>query len=249
MAPDLRAKRHRQSLDLVLKRFIGHDPYRVDGEVIREPDGFYYVFNARVHRQIPDTVPLLIGDVCNNLRAALEHALWQLCAVDPNRYVYYPIFSTEEAFLNHGRINIREIAERYQTVIESLQPYNTGSDALSILRLLNDADKHKAIPVIGAAANPIIVNVQGARIIVPPEGELLIPVPSIVQIVEGAELIRLPLGQHRPQNRIQVNCRFEIRIVFGESPDIALAQRRPIAQTLQAISGQVENVLDALESA
>ena len=52
----MRAKRHCQSLDLVLKRFTNHNPYTFVGGLIGEPDGFYFVFRAHISRQIPDTV-------------------------------------------------------------------------------------------------------------------------------------------------------------------------------------------------
>jgi hypothetical protein len=251
----IRAKRHCQSLDLVLKRFIDHNPYTFVGGLVEEPDGFYYAFNAHISRRIPDIVSLLIGDACYNLRAALEQALWQLCLkADPTygRRVYYPIFSDPDAYRDNGRSHVRDIAKRYQTVIEDSQPYKTGSDALAILAALNNADKHRDIPVTAAAANATASRVSGARLPLTEAGSLpawYLPLPRNVQIIEGAELIRLPLGASRPARKVEVSCTVEIRVVFGDSQEIALAQGRTVVQTLQLIVSEVEQILDALESA
>ena len=76
-----RANLHLGSLSRFVRRFAAHDPYRIGFRVIREDDKRYATAFVDVWNPLPASIPLIAGDICNNLRLALDHLLRQ-CWLD-----------------------------------------------------------------------------------------------------------------------------------------------------------------------
>ena len=93
---------------------------------------------------IPDDIPLLVEDVCNSLRSALDHISWRVWLKDdPNshKHISFLICNTASCFAIAAPKHIGGLPRDQQATFESVQPYNRGNNNLSILRELNDADK------------------------------------------------------------------------------------------------------------
>jgi hypothetical protein len=120
-----------------------------------------HIVNFKI-KDIPDRLPLIVGDFAYCLRSSLDQVVWALAKEKGNypRNTQFPIFSertpeTESRLTAYTRgvptLAIREI--------ELLQPYN-GQDAAAIkstvlyqLNRLNIIDKHHRIPTDAVAVD------------------------------------------------------------------------------------------------
>src|ERR1700682_1271322 len=86
-----RAEEHLENLRSQLRVFYDSEPCRF----IREDDVENQMHLIRMKiADIPDPIPLIAGDAISNLRASLDHLVWQL-AVVPGEYptkTQFPIF-------------------------------------------------------------------------------------------------------------------------------------------------------------
>jgi len=110
-----RANLHLGSLSRFVRRFAAHDPYRIGFRVIREDDKRYATAFVDVWNPLPASIPLIAGDICNNLRLALDHLLRQ-CWLDAgpafvgpgfaglgfDKRVSFPIVNPPQTLRRHG---------------------------------------------------------------------------------------------------------------------------------------------------
>ena len=80
-----------------MRRFAAHDPYRIGFRVIREDDKRYATAFVDVWNPLPASIPLIAGDICNNLRLALDHLLRQ-CWLDAGPGFAGPGFDKRVSF-------------------------------------------------------------------------------------------------------------------------------------------------------
>jgi hypothetical protein len=219
-----RARYHIDTANEFMKRFFNRKPYKIIDRVERDGQARYRILRFEQQRDIPPEIALSIGDICNNLRSALDHLLWQLWLLnDPSfdRIVFFPICDTEDIFKTKRIWGfIKGLSDVQRTILESLQPYKTGKPALSWLRDVNNSDKHRLIQIIYE-----VVNVDRLRITIDDSTALLkVPMPPIIPFIKilpnskvenGTELARIPLnnlsrGTHvRVQSHAFVNFAFE----------------------------------------
>lgn len=147
-----RAKYHFKVVDDLVERIKKREPYQIVDEVVQNGQTRERVLRFKQVEDIPPDVSLLIGDICNNLRSALDHLLWQLWLLKYpsfDKSVSFPICDSRVAFNNKSTTrHIKELSAIQRAAIESLQPYKTGNKALSFLRDVNNSDKHRIIQVI-----------------------------------------------------------------------------------------------------
>lgn len=134
------------------RAFIQNDAYGI--EVKLDADGVQNIVIGRVHKE-PPTLPwsTIIGDVVNNLRAALDYIAWELTVprrpVPPDKWrnIGFPIVTNSD---NWDQRFERALWGRpdMETVFKALQPFRTGQDApdrepLAVLDKLWNIDKHR----------------------------------------------------------------------------------------------------------
>jgi len=106
---------------------------------------------------------LLVGDFVHNLRASLDHLVWQLVLLNggrPTRSNQFPICSSRERYWESsgGQRSIRErtlagMAARHREKIDSVQPFcapfadtlDHEFHVLAVLARLSNIDKHQLI--------------------------------------------------------------------------------------------------------
>ena len=84
------------NLDLQIKSFIKAKPYTISLDP--DPGGIGYLVNVNLKEGLPLTIPCLVGDICQNLRASAD-TCWMGVMKDINPMCgrsYLPIRSTEE---------------------------------------------------------------------------------------------------------------------------------------------------------
>lgn len=111
----------------------------------------------------PTRIGAIVGDVVHNLRSALDVAAWQLAIANDEAathqersQVSFPLTRCAEEFKKPHR-SLKFFSKPAREVIERLQPYQPSMDALSWLRDLSNADKHRVatFSFTGLAVEPV----------------------------------------------------------------------------------------------
>jgi hypothetical protein len=136
-------------------------------ECEREDDGTTLVYRLTTVPVVPPEVPAIVGDVLHNARSALDHLAWQLVAFDggtPNDNTAFPIHdSPTNAKGNPRVVNLNppithpallEALERAQPFYgEATYGHPAAEHGLSVLRSLNNVDKHRLLLAVVCALN------------------------------------------------------------------------------------------------
>lgn len=154
-----------------------------------------------IRLNVPDEVRYLwgtiIGDVVHNLRASLDHVVWQLIEFNLKQAKHertdaYPIFRDIRQYVTEGLPMIHGLRADPKTIIESSQPYHEGprfaEHPLWMLRELDDRDKHNVVNFADFA-------VAGRRVLKatdphPTLTDLLNPGSSSAPLIHGAVIHR-----------------------------------------------------------
>lgn len=221
-----RADEHLQVANDLMKGFIKRKPYKTITEFIGQGRTRECLLRFEQLEDIPPTLPLLIGDVCNNLRSALDYLLWQLWLLkNPlfTKNVKFPIWDNENPFKKNaskdiGKDAIEGLTDTQRTTIEQLQPYKTGNRALSFLRDVNDSDKHRLIPIIFLIGNleSVIITIDQTRALlsVPLAKEILIQGVKHTKVEHGATICRIPFPYLSRPTRVNVKSKFTVEFAF-----------------------------------
>lgn len=248
-----RAKHHFKAADELMQGFNNRKPYEIVTSFEGKGQARECFLRLKEVEAIPIDLSLLIGDICNNLRSALDHLLWQLwLLIDPtfDGNVYFPICDSPSTFNTNSPRDIGGLPDTQKTVIGGLQPYRTKNPALSILRDVNNCDKHRLIQIIG-----LMVDIN--RLIVTPApitAKLKIPMPpripieilsKSVKVENGATIARIPLDSSRLGTEVRVQSTTNIKFVFSGSKT---ADGKHIRPTLGGIILEVARILELFES-
>ena len=151
-----RAKKHSVELQSELQAFLDSVPYEVAYK--HDPQTrklIYYVSSAK---PVPDSFPLIVGDIIQNLVTALDHLAYQIVCSDtgdnppsPHR-IYFPIDDGEDKYESSKRRKLEGAKEKTLNAIDALKPYKGGNDLLWILHRLNNIEKHRILLTVGSHA-------------------------------------------------------------------------------------------------
>lgn len=97
---------------------------------------------------------LAAGDLLNNLRCALDHAVYALAIIEAGQdpppqatRLAFPIADTEKGWRRAARRALGPRSNTAQDAIGSLQPGRWAGSTLALLRELNNEDKHRLLKV------------------------------------------------------------------------------------------------------
>jgi hypothetical protein len=238
-----RAKQHVCDLEESIRAFRAGDPYGLMAEHNAKTGEIIY--KVQIRRQIPDDMPLIIGDAVHNLRSALDYLACQLAeaaggVIDKQAF---PIFETAAEY-KPKQSQIKGIAPAAISRIEAVQPYHSGYEALWALQELDNRDKHRLLIVAGIGLSvPRIIVPQGSAggvdnitIIVQPG---MVPGESFPILEDGTELFRV-----RVSAASQMKVKFEIPfdVAFRE-PEVV--KRQAVLPCLTQLSQLVESIINA----
>jgi hypothetical protein len=170
---------------------------------------------------------LLIGDMVQNLRSALDHLVWQLVILngqEPRRQNQFPIIGTKPEYWEIPKDrseSVRDrmllgVAEEHRAFIDAVQPFNAGDNpqtALVHLSWLSNVDKHRVIHgafVLTGEPSPEMFDVTTPH----PGGASLDFSMNWGALKDGAEIMRFrpnPPGAH-----VDVKAQIPIYISFGD---------------------------------
>ena len=104
----------------------------------------------------PDTIALpleanaVVGDIINNLRAALDYLVFELAKHNEGKEVSNTQFVIEDdpkQFEGRKKSNLKGLSDHQVSIIEALQPYN-GGDWMRVLVNISNPDKHRHLTAV-----------------------------------------------------------------------------------------------------
>jgi hypothetical protein len=179
---------------------------------------FHFTFSLPA----PDlTLSVIVGECLHNLRSALDHIVWQLVLANkqtPIKENQFPICETPFGFKSQiSRNRLRGVSVNAETLIENLQPYNTGKPdpqfhPLWVLNQLMNIDKHRMLT---------LASVRGAHLgadIMNPEGQIIANVPTPDILRDGAHIvIAAPANIIEPE-KVSVQFKTQLYVTFEDAP-------------------------------
>src|SRR4051812_19694616 len=149
-----RAESHIHELEDVLEAYASRNPYSLLGEM--NPETEAWQVRVVMREDVPEVVPLIVGDAVHNLRSALDvlaNDLLALTESNEERIASFPFWSTPKGRAEALK-RIKSIDPRLRSRIEALKPY-TGMDGqgdaiLYGIHHLDIIDKHRIIIAINA---------------------------------------------------------------------------------------------------
>ena len=239
-----RAKKNIKDLEVAIKAFIqpddGSQPYRL-------------VSNAHALEVVGDNPPLdfsvRAGEIVHHLRSSLDHLVWQLVEHNPTAPPQhkwspgFPIFKTEKSFRDHVREKIDGISVSAAALIEKLQPWRTHPHApdespLSILRSLDNTDKHQGLNVVVAGIwfrNVYATDQPGTVSLGPPFFRVSKPFTRATS--SGTEIVRT-VEIENPN--VDVHARFVPEIAFDQ---FGVRRYQPVIPSLHQLTEETIGTL------
>ncbi|MGO9172037.1 MAG: hypothetical protein ACLP7P_08745 [Rhodomicrobium sp.] len=94
----------------------------------------------------PPIIGVLIGEICYNLRAALDYLVYELARFDSGTIQNGTQFPIEEKFLGRIPTFLKGVSPAHVAAIKALQPYN-GCKWTHTLSEISNPDKHRQLTV------------------------------------------------------------------------------------------------------
>ena len=94
---------------------------------------------------VPLLFSILVGEICYNIRAALDYLIFELARLDSGKIqegTQFPIDDQNKNFAGNGHRRLIGLDARHIALIEALQPYN-GCNWTRLLRDISNPDKHR----------------------------------------------------------------------------------------------------------
>lgn len=245
-----RAGAHLESLYSDIGPFIKAEPepYRFISKVDVETSR--YLVRVVIDRDPPIGWSLIVGDFVQNLRAALDHLVWQLVRANgqpPQASSAFPIFDQpppnrpghgERERWNRMTQGLHPAATQF---IERCQPYHgmdgPGTHVLTGLRRLSNEDKHRtllpAFAAIQTVPAPFEVDVEWVRDVREPlqGGHLYAGRPLNNYDV----VLEVPVEITGPNPEVKLKTEFPLDVGFGWKP----VPLQALAQMSETVAGVV----------
>jgi hypothetical protein len=146
-------------LDRTLAEFLGKKLHRLGQKPTGPHEITYFI---EYLEPTPAQIPLIAGDVLHNLRAALDHSVYQLVCLqigEPTEPYTWPAFPIGDDEADYGEVrnrrlrkkNVGELNAATIAAIDSLKPWKGGNTPLWQLSELDNLDKHRLVLTPAAA--------------------------------------------------------------------------------------------------
>jgi hypothetical protein len=245
------AKKHLEKLENSLKPYPqrGSDFVRFEDDGAKRERSYYLVKLP----DIPPDVPLIAGDILQNLRSSIDHVAYHLVQVGggtATRNTYFPIAQTSaKYYAPRCREKIKGARPEAVKYLDSFQPYKDGTHLLWELHELNNLDKHRLLLTacstnIAHSMSPSEkAEIERRRRNSHPAtpairlGSVLKPFNKPVPLKIGDKLLTIP------HSEMEQEMRFLIDVAFNEPRIVGC---RPIVELLHLMSNNVLNIITGL---
>ena len=241
------------NLDLAMQKETTYRVVRAEYDSDRQKHAYRVLMDVLP----PLVIGVLIGEIAHNLRSALDGLTWQLALLGPKapeKNTMFPIFTVRQTkrrqksgdkiphFAEGGLRRIRSLRLEHQQDIESLQPYKGGhgfrQHPLYLLSELNNADKHRLLPVVGAFGGAFIFY-QGAGTAPLPFDELR----KAVELVHGPLKDGAIVGYAPTSLGMNISIQPSISFAGG----CAAVKGLGVRMTLFGIANHVAKIIESFE--
>jgi hypothetical protein len=249
-----RAEEHRKVLEREIQAFSESDPVRLRSkhnlESTQEAIQFsYYV--AEIIKPPPHW-SLVAGDSIQNLRAALEHAIWAIVIKEKGepfaeanaRRIDFPIVDAASRFPEAHLVKIG-LPPYARSVIEQAQPYarhkdTPRDDPLWLIRALSNVDKHRLLHVVAMIPEHAEVLTQPAL----PGLDLTWETKGALH--KGAKVVSFVAPRPKVYTKVQVQLNCAIGVCITATPET-----KPVGidVALRAMHERVAEIIDGLTTA
>src|SRR5207248_7031111 len=92
-------------------------------------------------------IAILVGEICYNLRAALDYLVYEFALLDSGKVqegTQFPIEYRPKDFKGWAKVRLRGLNARHNACIKALQPYS-GCDWTGTLKEISNPDKHRTL--------------------------------------------------------------------------------------------------------
>ncbi len=238
-----RASQHLEALKREADSFFEANLYRIAVEP--EIDELHYVARVKDPPALPSSEwALTIGDCIHNLRCSLDYIAWALAGADlDDTLTQFPIFDSERAYKARGTPRMIHLPAEARSLIQRVQPYQSDDPVmapLSLLRRLDNRNKHKLLSVVAAMPerfrlNALVDDESAGQ----PKTFIAVTKPRLVHNAKIATLV------FSAPPKVQMDTLVVARVVFGEGmgPDTGLA----VFESLDALVVEVGWVIDAFD--
>lgn len=139
-----------------MRSFLESNPYKVGYK--RDPVSRKLIYYVSSVAPTPDCLPLVAGDVIQNLMSALDHLAYQIVCRDTNEnppnpnWICFPIADDFQKYEAKKGGKMQGASPASFTAIDVLKPYKGGNDPLWTLYRLNNIEKHRLLLTVGSQA-------------------------------------------------------------------------------------------------
>lgn len=116
-----------------------------------DPNTGRRTYDIFIKRELPDSVPFLIGDVVHNLRSALDHVAYEIVkrgGGTPSQGLVFPIKDTRKEVVDaiKSEIQVAAGSDIVSLIVDGIQPHEGGKGhPLWVLHRLDCIDKHREL--------------------------------------------------------------------------------------------------------
>lgn len=190
----------------------------------------------------PALISLLVGDMANNLRTALDHLMFLLArpaTEKEERAVAFPIVKSSKDFAGTRR-NMPGVPKGVRTLVETLQPYHRRkwpeTALLGQLQAINNWDKHRQLATAVASLEDSYMNLRAFGTTVTKE------VHFRGKVKPGTAVARFELGHSQRGAVILIEPRLGYLLVFDDSMPSPI-RRATVIATMADIGNFIEHDL------
>lgn len=253
------ADSHLKLLDQVWSQYVRSEPRPYKFVVDVDAETGDHTIYSKVIRPPTPMLSVVVGDILHNLRSSLDHLAWQLvirAGATPGRHTYFPICDTEQRWLDEVERRRRsgdrasplkgiEPGSAIWKFIQAVQPYKGAiyADAMTALRILSNADKHRQLLISGLFPNPddFAATLKWSPEAVLREQKILLGPDRPMK--DGKKIAFLNFDPAKPDPELRVEGEPAIDIAFS---DRGWDSSRPAIAELKAAIGQYVEYATAL---
>ena len=237
-----RAQKHISDLGEAFTRFIQTQTHTFKINYETETDTCKFSVEVHFGEAIHGELAIILGDAIHNLRAALDHATWELLGIDggtQDRDTAFP-FSTVKLEYEAACNRIKTPRDDTKKFLIALAAYPDGAgENLFALKCIDNIDKHQVLtPVIGMASVDYVE-------VIKPNGEILMSMANCAFSMgpDGRARMIGDIGRD-----LRVHLKYDskptLQIFFG---DVEFFQALPLIETLMDLSYPISDVIGQFE--
>lgn len=260
-----RAEKHINDFDAAFQAFVQGRPYRITSEGRSNP--IYY--GVAFTKPLPFDIMLIVGDAIHNLRAALDHCVWEMSG--PNRgglterNKRFIKFNCHEQVVNYESAiqGIVGLSDNAKSFLKKVAAYRGGvGQPFLDLHNLDILDKHAVImPIVseivvsnlrtitnqwGGSPRTDYLSPRKLQVPLIPEGIITGPMGQGGIVYGGAALGAWERGGMAPVFEFHNDITITFDIFFSE---VQPFPNEPILPTLLKLRDLVKGMIDAAEEA